>query len=80
MRRESKSLRRDPQGVIGGVCGGVAAFFGVSPSKLRLAVVILAFLTFFTIVILYIGLWLIIPRAATETELSQIRENREKYK
>lgn len=82
IRIESKGriLRRDPNGMIGGVCSGLAAFFGVSPSRFRLAIIILIFLTFFSIVVLYIGLWVIIPRAATERELEQIRENREKYK
>ena len=80
IENEGRVLRRDPNGMIGGVCGGLAAFFGISPSRLRLAMVVLAFLTFFSVIILYAGLWIIIPRATTEKELGQIRENREKYK
>lgn len=47
--------------VIGGVAGGLGRYFGVDPVLIRIAFVALAFLTFGTMVLLYIVAWIVIP-------------------
>ncbi len=68
-----KKLYRNPKGrVLGGVAGGIAAYFGTDVAYIRLFW-ILATLFFGTGVILYIVLWLILPQANTITEKVQMQ-------
>ncbi len=68
-----KRIFRNPDdSVIGGVCGGLAAYFGVDPLIFRLAFLIL-FFGFGTGLILYILLWIVIPEAKTAAEKLQMR-------
>lgn len=61
-----KRLYRIVRGAeIGGVCGGVAAYFGLDPTYVRLATVALAFLSCSTVGIIYLIMWLVIPAART---------------
>lgn len=46
---------------IAGVCGGLAEFFDVDPTAMRVLYVVLTFFTAFSGIILYPILWLIIP-------------------
>lgn len=46
---------------LGGVCGGLAAYFGVDPTVIRLLAVAAAFLTCSTAVLCYIAAWIIMP-------------------
>ena len=71
-----KRLFRDPDNkVIGGVCSGIAAYFGWDVTILRIILIILA-LPIFTngafiikgIVLFYVIAWIIIPEAKTATE------------
>jgi phage shock protein PspC (stress-responsive transcriptional regulator) len=67
-----KKMFRDPERkVIGGVAGGIAAFFGADLAIIRLVFVIFAifgvgFLT-------YIILWIVLPEAKTITEKMQMQ-------
>lgn len=76
--KEDKNLKkiyRNPKGrVLGGVAGGVAAYFGVNVAYIRLFW-ILSILFFGTGVILYIILWLILPEANSITEKVQMQGN-----
>lgn len=64
----SKRLYRDPDNpVIGGVCSGIAYYFGVDPLWFRLAFGI-ALIFFGTGILLYILLWIVIPEAKTASE------------
>ncbi|MBI3233184.1 MAG: PspC domain-containing protein, partial [Bacteroidetes bacterium] len=64
---------RDPDNSkIGGVCGGVAAYFDIDPVWLRLAFVISVFF-FGTGVLLYIILWVVLPEANTASEKLEMR-------
>jgi phage shock protein C len=56
----SNSLRRQ-NGIIGGVCGGLGAFFGISPFWFRLLFVLLALPGGAPGVVPYMVLWFIIP-------------------
>jgi phage shock protein PspC (stress-responsive transcriptional regulator) len=67
---------RDPDSnVIGGVCAGIANYFGFDPLFLRLAFVV-AFFGFGTGLLLYIILWIIIPEAKTASEKLQMKGER----
>lgn len=71
-----KRLFRDPDNkVIGGVCSGIAAYFGWDVTILRIIIILLALPVFTggafivkSIILFYIIAWLIIPEANTATE------------
>ncbi|WP_308501535.1 PspC domain-containing protein [uncultured Alistipes sp.] len=48
--------------IIAGICGGLAEYFGLNVSKLRIALVILFLLGGLSLWV-YIILWLIVPQA-----------------
>lgn len=54
-------LYRTRDGMIAGVCGGLARFFGLDPSLVRIATVILILFGGLSLWA-YIILWLIIPK------------------
>ncbi|HHT43446.1 MAG TPA: PspC domain-containing protein [Firmicutes bacterium] len=56
----SKRIYRSRDRKIGGVCGGIAAYFNVDPTIVRLIWAILAF-AYGTGVFAYILAWIIIP-------------------
>lgn len=60
---EYKSLRRSrTDRIIAGVCGGLAEFFGLSPTGVRIIYVILSAVSVaFPGIIVYLVLWLLIP-------------------
>ena len=61
---ETKRLYRSGRNaMIAGVCGGLAEYFNIDPTLVRLAFVLLAFATgFFPALLLYLILWIIVPR------------------
>jgi phage shock protein PspC (stress-responsive transcriptional regulator) len=71
----SKFFRDKDNNVLGGVCAGFGAKFGIDPLWLRLA-----FLAFFfaagTGFLLYIILWVIIPEAKTTAEKLEMRNEK----
>lgn len=54
-------LRRQ-NGIIAGVCGGLGAFFGISPFWFRLLFFILALPGGLPGIVPYVVLWIVIPR------------------
>lgn len=76
-RRESagpeKRIFRNPDDkVLGGVCSGLSAYFGLDPLWLRLLFVLALFFAG-TGPLIYIVLWIIIPEARTRAEKLQMR-------
>ena len=70
--RGSKRLFRDPDDRwVGGVLSGVAAYFGFDPLILRL--IYLAFLFLGFGFILYVILWIVVPKATTAADRLQMR-------
>ena len=68
---ENKKLRRNPMNrVIGGVCSGLAEFFGLDVALVRIAFVI-AFLFASFGFWLYIILWIVLPDGQQPTANSQ---------
>lgn len=67
----TKRLQRPPdKAMIGGVCAGIADYFEVDPTWLRLLAVLLIFASGFGLVA-YIVAWIVIPRGA----LAAVGEN-----
>ena len=64
---------RDPDDkILGGVCSGIAHYFGIEPLWLRLALAISLFVFGFGF-LLYILLWIIIPQAKTTAEKLEMK-------
>jgi phage shock protein C len=61
MQDVSRQLRRQ-NGMIAGVCGGLGAFFGISPFWFRLLFLILALPGGAPGILPYVILWVVIPR------------------
>lgn len=69
----NKRFFRDPDDrILGGVCGGLAAYFGWDPTPVRILLFLLMFFYGVTIPIYFI-LWLIVPMARTATEKLQMK-------
>lgn len=68
-----KRLYRDPDGrVLGGVCGGLGAYFNIDPMVFR----ILFLLTFFfygSSLLAYFVLWIVMPKAITISQKLQMK-------
>ncbi len=72
--RVNKRLYRDPSDkLLGGVCSGIAAYLNIDPTWVRLAVVVLCFLSFSTVAIVYFILWIVVPEAKTPLERLSMR-------
>lgn len=59
---KTKKLYRVRDGIIAGVCCGLADFFGLDPSLIRIATLILILFGGLSLWV-YIILWLIVPKA-----------------
>jgi len=69
----SKRLYRDPDNsVIGGICGGLSAYFSVDPVIFRLLFVIFFFAGGASILV-YIILWIVLPKAETAAQKLEMR-------
>ena len=70
----AKRLFRDPDnGMIAGVCAGLATFFGLDPVVVRLIFVLLAVFSGGTGIVLYLVLWLVVPEAKTTSQKLQMK-------
>lgn len=69
---ERRFYRDIDNGLLGGVCSGLAAYFAIDPVLVRVAFVILALLTHVVFVCVYLLLWLIIPPAHTAGQKLQM--------
>ena len=56
-----KKLYRSPNRIIAGVCGGIAEYFDIDPTLVRIAYAALTLFTAFCGIILYPILWIIMP-------------------
>lgn len=53
--------RRTDDRMIAGVCSGIAAYFDVDPTVVRLLAVAGAILGFGTVAVVYLVLWVVVP-------------------
>jgi phage shock protein PspC (stress-responsive transcriptional regulator) len=68
-----KRLYRDPENsVIGGVCGGLGAYFGIDPVIFRLLFVVFFFAGGASILV-YVILWIVLPQALTTAQKLEMR-------
>ena len=68
-----KRLFRDTQnGMLGGVCAGLAHYLNIDVTIVRLIMVLLLFLSFSTVGIIYIILWIVVPDANTPYQRMQM--------
>lgn len=68
-KRPSKKLYRDPdQTVVSGVCSGLGHYLGIDPVWLRILFLGSVLLSFGSMLIVYIVLWICVPEAKTTTE------------
>jgi len=73
-KSRKRKLYRDPeQTVIAGVCGGLAAYFNMDPVVIRLIAVLLAMLTSGAGVLVYLLLWIIVPKAVSTTQKLEMK-------
>lgn len=69
-----KRLMRDSEhGMLGGVCAGIADYFGVNVMWPRLVAILAVLISFGTALIVYAVLWLVIPPAKTAADKLQMR-------
>lgn len=70
---ESRRLYRSlDDAVLGGVLSGISAYFKIDPLWLRLVFIVLLFVSFGTVLIVYLVLWIVIPPARTAAEKLQL--------
>jgi phage shock protein PspC (stress-responsive transcriptional regulator) len=62
-----KRLVRSNNKMIAGVCGGIAYYLGLDPTLIRVAYILLSVFTFFSGVIAYLILWIVIPLEGTDS-------------
>ncbi len=61
---QGKALRRSSNGMIAGVCAGIAEYLGWPPMRVRLIYVLVSVLSAaFPGIIVYVILWFLMPRA-----------------
>ncbi len=69
-----RKLYRDPeQAVLGGVCGGLSVYFNMDPVVIRLIVVLLALLTSGAGIMVYVILWIVVPKAVTTSQRLEMK-------
>lgn len=71
-RKYKKMFRNPDDKVLGGVAGGIAAYFGIDVVIVRLLFVIFIFLAF-SGAVAYIILWIILPEAKTITDRMEMQ-------
>jgi phage shock protein PspC (stress-responsive transcriptional regulator) len=72
-----KRLYRDPEhSVLGGVCGGLGAYFRTDPVWFRLAFILFSIVGIGTPLLIYVVLWIVIPEAKTAAERLEMKGER----
>ncbi|MBK5194325.1 MAG: PspC domain-containing protein [Flavobacteriaceae bacterium] len=72
--KRKRRLYRDPQEtVLGGVCGGLAAFFNMDPVIMRIIFVVLTFIPTGVGVLAYLILWIAVPKAVNTAQRLEMR-------
>ncbi|MFW5830675.1 MAG: PspC domain-containing protein [Prolixibacteraceae bacterium] len=72
-KRKRRLYRDTEEKVMGGVCGGIAAYFNMDPVWVRIIFVLLALFTTGAAVLAYIILWIAVPKAVTTAQRLEMR-------
>jgi phage shock protein PspC (stress-responsive transcriptional regulator) len=71
--KQYRRMYRDPDSrLIGGVCSGLSAYFGIDPVFLRL-IFLIAFFGFGVGLLIYLILWIVLPEARTTAQKLEMR-------
>jgi phage shock protein PspC (stress-responsive transcriptional regulator) len=70
----SQLTRSETDKVIGGVAGGLAAYFGIDPTLVRVAWVIAAIMGWG--ILAYVILWIVLPKGPMSTPAVRLAEER----
>ncbi|PKP10051.1 MAG: hypothetical protein CVU09_09110 [Bacteroidetes bacterium HGW-Bacteroidetes-4] len=71
--QHTKRMYRDPDNqILGGVCGGLGAYFNIDPWIFRILFIVFGFF-FFTGIIIYLILWIAIPAALSSAQKLEMR-------
>lgn len=62
----SRNQLRRQNAVFAGVCGGLGAFFGISPNWFRLLFLLMLLPGGLPGILIYVLMWIVIPRKYTE--------------
>ena len=63
MNAKRRKLTRSSDRIIGGVCGGIAEYFGWSPTLIRVLYVLVSVASVaFPGILVYIILWIVMPK------------------
>ena len=71
--RTRKFYRDEENGIVAGVCSGLGHYFRVDPLWIRILFIISPFVSFGTSIVVYVLLWILIPKALTTTEKLEMR-------
>ncbi|MDL2319874.1 PspC domain-containing protein [Alistipes sp. OttesenSCG-928-B03] len=75
MENKPRRLYRSRKSVIGGVCGGVAEYFNIDPTVVRLLTLLFVFFGGLSVWI-YIILWIVLPQRPRESVFDKERNER----
>ncbi len=68
-KKKSRHFYRDPENaILGGVASGISAYFGWDVTWVRIALVILTLISAGNLVLIYLLVWIIAPRAITASQ------------
>ncbi len=76
----NKKLAKSEKKVIAGVCGGVAEYFGIDVTIVRVIWVICSFVLCGFGLILYIVMWIVLPKAQKASYEDRMQEKLDKRK
>ena len=62
MEEPKRLYRSDADKMIGGVCGGIAEYFTLDPTLVRIGYFLLSIFTVFSGVLAYLILWIVVPK------------------
>lgn len=72
--KTKRRMYRDPDSrVLGGVCSGMGAYFGIEPLVLRIICFVLLWITGGVIIPVYLLLWIAVPKAKTTAQKLEMR-------
>jgi phage shock protein PspC (stress-responsive transcriptional regulator) len=71
--RKLYRLTGPDESMVGGVCSGIAAYFNVDVTVVRVLAVVLAFVTSGVALLVYVAMWLLVPEAVTPEQRAQAR-------
>lgn len=61
MNEQPKKLYRSANRILGGVCAGLAEYWNVDPTFIRVVFAVLLFVPMVPVILPYLLMWLIIP-------------------